>query len=506
MDSQQFREFGKAAVDFLADYFDNIRDRGVLPSVLPGYLQPLIPTEVPEKGEKWQDILNDMERVIMPGITHWHSPNFHAYYPTANSYPGIVGEMLSTGLGVLGFNWLASPACTELEVAMMNWMGKLLDLPDEFLNCSEGPGGGVIQGSASETTLICLLATKERYVRKYLLKHPEMTESEIKGKLVAYSNDQSNSSVEKAGLIGSMKMRLLPCDEEGRLTGATLKEAIVNDRNAGLIPCYLIATLGTTPTCAFDDLEELGLVCKEEDLWMHVDAAYAGTALCCPEYRYLMKGMEYVESFNFNPHKWMLVNFDCSALWVRNAQYLVEALNVERIYLKHKHMGATPEYLHWQIPLGRKLRSLKVWFVLRTYGVEGVRKHVRNQVALAKYFEKLVRQDDRFQVHSSNLGLVCFKLKGDCSLTQNLHEKLTNDKQIFVVPCKFKGNFLIRFVVAARLTEVIDIDFAWSEILKCTSSILSTTDGVNFVKPISKVSNIQVSYNQNGKICTEKSK
>lgn len=227
-----------------------------------------------------------------------------------------------------------------------------------------------------------------------------MSEAEIKGKLVAYSSDQSNSSVEKAGLLGSMPMRLLPTDAEGRLGGEALLEAIQNDKKLGLIPCYVVANLGTTPTCAFDKLEELGPICERENLWLHIDAAYAGTAFVCPEYRYLMKGVEFAQSFNFNPHKWMLVNFDCSAFWVKNAKYLVEAFNVERIYLKDDHQGLTPQYRHWQIALGRRFRALKLWFVLRIYGQEGIQNHVRKQIGLAKYFESLVSKDLRYDSFS----------------------------------------------------------------------------------------------------------
>ncbi|KAJ8969859.1 hypothetical protein NQ314_001543 [Rhamnusium bicolor] len=395
MDIQQFREFGKAAVDYIADYFETIRDRPVLPSVQPGYLGELLPREPPQSGESWQDVLQDVDRIIMPGLTHWHSPNFHAYYPTAHSFSCSRWRNDECRIRIHDLVQVASPAYTELEVAMMNWLGKLLHLPDEFLNCSEGPGGGVIQGSASEVTFV------------------ELTEADIKGKLVAYSSDQSNSSVEKAGLLGSMPMRLLPSDKQGRLTAATLIEAIEKDKSQGLIPCYVVANLGTTPTCAFDDLSELGPVCNRENIWLHVDAAYAGTAFVCPEYRHLMKGVEYSDSFNFNPHKWMLVNFDCSAMWVKDAKYLVEAFNVERIYLKDNHKGLAPEYRHWQISLGRRFRALKLWFVLRIYGVEGIQKHVRHQISLAQYFEKLVKSDKRFQLCTSSMGLVCFRLKGE---------------------------------------------------------------------------------------------
>ncbi|KAJ8939238.1 hypothetical protein NQ318_015196 [Aromia moschata] len=472
MDVQQFREFGKAAVDYIADYFQTIRDRPVLSSVHPGYLGELLPPEPPQSGESWQDVLQDVDRIIMPGLTHWHSPNFHAYYPTAHSFPAVVGEMMSAGFGCVGLSWVASPAYTELEVAMMNWLGKLLHLPDDFLNCSEGPGGGVIQGSASEVTFVALLAAKEKKVKDLRLLHPELTEADIKGKLVAYSSDQSNSSVEKSGLLGSMPMRLLPTDEKGRLTSAALIEAIEKDKAQGLIPCYVVACLGTTPTCAFDDLTDLGPVCIRENIWLHVDAAYAGTALACPEYRYLMKGVEFADSFNFNPHKWMLVNFDCSAMWVKDARYLVEAFNVERIYLKDNHKGLAPEYRHWQISLGRRFRALKLWFVLRIYGVEGIQKHVRHQISLAKHFEELARNDARFEVCTSSMGLVCFRLKGNNQLTQDLLEKVQDRKNIYVIAGKFHGKFVIRFAICSRLTQISDVEYAWQEFLSQAESIV----------------------------------
>lgn len=472
MDSDQFRDFGKAMVDYIANYMDTIRDRPVLPSVQPGYLHQMIPKEVPEKSENWQDVLQDVERVIMPGVTHWHSPNFHAYYPTANSYPAIVGEMLSAGIGCIGFSWMASPACTELEVEMMNWLGKLLDLPDKFLNCAEGPGGGVIQGSASDATLVALLAAKEKTVREILKRHPHLTEGDIKAKLIAYTSDQANSSVEKAGILASVPMIHLESDDKQRLAGSTLREAIRRDRDRGLIPFYVVATLGTTGTCAFDDLEDLGIVCNEEDLWLHVDAAYAGSAFICPEYRHLMRGIELVDSFNFNPHKWLLVNFDCSAMWVKDAQYLVEAFNVERIYLKHQHDSIAPDYRHWQIPLGRKFRAIKLWFVLRIYGAEGLRRHIRKQVSLAQKFEQMVKSDKRFEICSSSMGLVCFRLRGEDQLTQMLLDKLNERKKLYVIPCHFQGKLIVRFAVCSRLTEVEDIEYAWREIVGQTDDVL----------------------------------
>lgn len=307
-------------------------------------------------------------------------------------------------------------------------------------------------------------------------QNPNLTEAEIKGKLVAYTSDQANSSVEKAGLLGSMKMRLLPADENCVLRGETLLEAIRKDKADGLIPCYAVATLGTTGTCAFDNIYEMGLVCNQENVWLHIDAAYAGSAFVCPEYRHLLNGVEYADSFDFNPHKWMMINSDCSAMWVKDAGYLVDAFNVDRIYLPSKHEGQVPNYRHWQISLGRRFRALKVWFVLRIYGVEGIQQHIRNQIALANYFEELVNSDDRFEVCTTNMGLVCYRLKGPDEANKKMLEKLTDRKNIYVIPCYYQGKYVIRFVVCSRFTEKKDIDYAWKEICDVAEEIAIPQD------------------------------
>ncbi|KAG6452541.1 hypothetical protein O3G_MSEX007676 [Manduca sexta] len=466
MDAQEFREFGKEVIDLLADYVENIRDRDVLPSVDPGYLQKMLPEEPPEEPEHWKEIIKDFNDAIMPGITHWHSPQFHAFYPTGNSYASIVGNILSDGLAVVGFSWMASPACTELEVITMNWLGKLLGLPEEFLNCSSGPGGGVIQGSASEATLVGLLVAKDKTIRMHQKDNPDLDGDMFKPKLVAYTSDQCNSSVEKAGLLGSMKMRLLKADSDGRLRGDTLAKAMEEDRAQGLIPCYVVANLGTTGTCAFDPLDELGPVCSEANVWLHVDAAYAGAAFMCPEYRHLMKDIEYADSIVVNAHKWMPVNFDCSAMWVKNGYDIMRAFDVQRIYLDDmKNNMKIPDYRHWQMPLGRRFRSLKLWTVMRIYGAEGLRKHIRTQISLALHFAKLVRADDRFLVEPEPcMGLVCFRLKDGDMITKQLLDNLTKKKKVFMVAGSFRTRYVIRFVICSRLTTENDVNYSWSKI------------------------------------------
>ncbi|XP_075212793.1 aromatic-L-amino-acid decarboxylase [Lycorma delicatula] len=474
MEHKQFSEFANAMVEYIGNYLENIRDRSVLPTVEPGYLRPLIPDTAPETPDKWQDIMKDIERVIMPGVTHWHSPRFHAYFPTANSYPAIVADMLSDAIACIGFSWMASPACTELEVVMLDWLGKMLGLPKEFLACSGGKGGGIIQGTASEATLVALLGAKARAIRRSKIEHPDWSDYDIISKLVAYASDQAHSSVERAGLLGGVRFNLLPTDNHFRVEGETLEEAIKKDKEEGLIPFFVVATLGTTSVCSFDHLDQIGPVCKNLDVWLHIDAAYAGSSFICPEYRYLMKGADFADSFNFNPHKWMLVTFDCSAMWLKDPSDVVNAFNVDPLYLHHDKQGSTPDFRHWQIPLGRRFRSLKLWFVMRLYGVSNLQAHIRKQIGLAHEFESLVLKDPRFEIIGDVLmGLVCFRLKGSNEINEALLKRINGNGKIHLVPSKISGTYFLRFAVCSRYTESSDIQFSWQEIKSLATDVLA---------------------------------
>ncbi|XP_011314303.1 aromatic-L-amino-acid decarboxylase [Fopius arisanus] len=465
MDPESFKDFAKEMADFIANYLENIRDRRVLPTVEPGYIKPLLPSEAPQTPERWEDIMGDIERVIMPGVTHWHSPRFHAYFPTAQSYPAIVADMLSGAIACIGFTWIASPACTELEVVMLDWLGKMLDLPKEFMACSGGKGGGVIQGTASEATLVALLGAKAKKIRQVKEEHPEWSDTEITGKLVAYASYQAHSSVERAGLLGGVQFKLVDVDAKYKMRGDSLAEVIRQDKEKGLIPFYAVATLGTTCSCAFDRLDEIGPVCNKEEIWLHVDAAYAGSAFICPEFRYLMKGIERADSFNFNPHKWMLVNFDCSTMWLKDPTYVINAFNVDPLYLKHDMQGSAPDYRHWQIPLGRRFRALKLWFVLRIYGVENLQKFIRGHVALAKEFEQLVLTDSRFEIVAEVvLGLVCFRLKASNDVNETLLKRINGAGFIHLVPSKINDTYFLRLAICSRFSEKKDIENSWKEI------------------------------------------
>uniref|UniRef100_A0A668AXE8 Aromatic-L-amino-acid decarboxylase n=1 Tax=Myripristis murdjan TaxID=586833 RepID=A0A668AXE8_9TELE len=471
MDAAEFRRRGKEMVDYVADYLENIEKRQVYPDVEPGYLRSMIPTEAPLEPELYEDVIKDVERVIMPGVTHWHSPYFYAYFPAATSFPAMLADMLCGAIGCIGFSWAASPACTELETVMLDWLGKMLQLPEDFIAGTHGHGGGVIQGTASEATLVALLAARCKAVRLAQASDPARTEAEIFSKLVAYTSDQAHSSVERAGLIGGVRMRKVPTDSKYAVKGETLKNMVEEDKKAGLIPFFFCATLGTTPSCAFDHITELGPICNANKIWMHIDAAYAGSAFICPEFRPLLNGVEFADSFNFNPHKWLLVNFDCSTLWVKKRSDIIGAFKMDPLYLKHENQESGRGFFFFFDRL--RFRSLKMWFVFRLYGLTGLQAHIRKQVGLAKEFESLVKADKRFEICADVImGLVCFRLQGSNELNKALLKKINDAKQIHLVPCQLSGSFVLRFAICARTTESRHVQEAWQHITQLTFELL----------------------------------
>lgn len=431
MDSIEFRKRGKEMVDYIADYMENIKNRRVTPDVEPGYLKNLLPNEAPVEGENWDKIMLEVENKIMPGITHWQHPDFHAYFPAGNAYPSILADMLSSGLGIVGFSWAASPACTELETIVIEWLGKMSGLPkfmlpfeklaeslDENMNSpiiktnnnfsfvdeeSEldinpngshfrpHSGGGVILGTASECVLISMLSARRKAIVNYKKNVSIEEDGTILNKLVAYGSKLAHSCVEKAAMISLVKIRLLDTDENYSLRGETLAKAIQDDIDQGLIPFFVCGTFGTTSCCSFDNVNEIGPICQKYDVYLHIDAAYAGNALICPELRVYMKGIEYADSINSCTNKWLLINFDCSCLWVKDKYCVTQALSVDPIYLQYRQMDKTIDYRHWGIALSRRFRSLKLWFTIKTYGLNGLQNYIREHVRLAKAFENLVK-------------------------------------------------------------------------------------------------------------------
>jgi aromatic-L-amino-acid decarboxylase len=464
MNAAEFRKVGREMVDYIADYLETIGTRRVLPEVKPGYMADLLPDRAPVKPEPWSNIMADVDRVIIPGITHWQHPRFHAYFPAGNSYPSILADMLSDAIGCVGFSWAASPACTELETIVLDWLAKMIGLPQIFWH-EHGIGGGVIQGSASECVLVSMLAARHSALEELKIQHPTVDDGVLLSRMVAYCSKLAHSCVEKAGMLSLIKMRELNIDEEFSLRGPVLQKAIDEDRRNGYFPFFVCATLGTTAVCSFDNLEELGLVCDREGLWLHVDAAYAGSALICPEKRHILRGIEHVKSFNMNPNKWMLVNFDCSTMWVSNRTALMSALTVDPLYLRHSHSDKAIDFRHWGIPLSRRFRALKLWFVIRTYGVEGLQNYIREHCRLAKLFEGLVKSDARFEVKGRvTLGLVCFRLKVGNTATQVLLRAINMSGKLHMVPAVINDDYVIRFAVCSPKATDADIKYAWQTI------------------------------------------
>lgn len=462
MTAEQFRQYGKQVVDWIADYYARIESLPVLSQVRPGEVREALPKHPPLRGEAFESVLRDMDKVVLPGVTHWQSPNFFAYFPANASGPAILGDLLSSALGVQGMLWATSPACTEMESHVLDWLVPMLGLPEKFLSSSTG--GGVIQDTASSATLCAMLAARERATS--YTTNLRGTE----GKLVAYTSTQAHSSLEKAAMIagiGLNNLRLVEVDQNFALKPAALKLQVEKDCAAGMVPFFVCGTVGTTSSNAMDPLPAIASVCREHNLWFHVDAAMSGTAALCPEFRHYQQGVEHADSYCFNPHKWMFTNFDCDCFYVADRKALINTLSILPEYLKNKatESAAVFDYRDWQIPLGRRFRSLKLWFVIRHYGVEGLQFHVRRHVEIAQSFAGWVRQDARFElVAPVPLNLVCFRYRGSEEDNQRLMDRLNHGGDLYLTHTRLADQFVLRFCVGQTNTTMKHVERAWQRI------------------------------------------
>ncbi|XP_056134131.1 histidine decarboxylase [Lampris incognitus] len=499
MQAEEYNHRGKEMVDYITDYLGSIRERRVIPDVKPGYMRDLLPDSAPPEPEDWDSIFQDIEKVIMPGVVHWQSPHMHAYYPSLTSWPSLLADMLADAINCIGFTWASSPACTELEMNVMDWLCKALGLPSFFLHHHpDSRGGGILQSTVSESTLVALLAArKDKILQLQAGLDQDIDVSVLNARLVVYASDQAHSSVEKAGLISLVKIRFLPTDEHFSLRGAMLKQAIREDRRRGLVPFMLCATLGTTGVCAFDNLSELGPICKEVGLWLHVDAAYAGSAYFCPELRWSLEGIDFADSFVFNPSKWMMVHFDCTAFWVKDKYKLQQTFSVDPVYLRHENSQAATDFMHWQIPLSRRFRSLKLWFVMRSFGLKNLQAHIRHGIEMARLLESHIRNDCNFEVPAKrHLGLVVFCLKGGNALTQELLRRLTRSGTMYLIPADIHTKRIIRFTVTSQFTTSDDILKDWSIISKTASNLLAE------MQPLSNTEELHAKEDEVTRICS----
>lgn len=466
---EEFRQNGHKFVDWMSDYLENIADYPPKSQVNPGDIRQQIPLEAPNNSETIDTIFKDFKEIILPGMTHWQSPNFFAYFPGNGSYPSLLAEMLTATLGAQCMIWETSPAAAELEERMMEWLKDLMGIPSQM--------EGVIQDTASTATLCALLSAREDVTDWEINKHG------FNHNLRVYASEHIHSSIDKAvkiAGIGHSNLVKVACDQNYALLPEELEKAIEQDLAAGKIPCCVVAGIGTTSTTAIDPLRPIGEICQKYNVWLHVDAAYAGTALALPEMRWICDGLEYADSLVFNPHKWMFTNFDCTAYFVKDTYKLLNTFEIMPEYLKTRVDSEVNNYRDWGIQLGRRFRALKLWFVLRNYGKEGIRTVLRNHINWAK------KQEDRFEAHPdfeimapTPLNLVCFRYHPGGKLPMEelnkLNEKLLHELnetgKAYFTHTKLEGQYVIRWVMGNTYLEENHILAAWDLIQETAKSL-----------------------------------
>ena len=461
MNNAEFRTWAHQLADRMADYYENIETYPVKSNVKPGEIIAQLPDAPPADSEDMSQIISDFERIIMPGITHWQSPNFFAYFPANGSYPSILAEMLTASLGVQGMVWDTSPAAAELEETVMNWLKTMCGLPTNW--------EGVIQDTASTSTLVAILSAREK-LSNYGINENGFENS---SKLRVYCSTEAHSSVEKAvkiAGIGRKNLVKIATDVQYRMNPDMLHKAITDDIAAGLFPLCVVAALGTTGCTSIDPLGKIASICEEYKIWLHVDAAYAGSALLLPEYRWMIEGIEKADSFVFNPHKWMFTNFDCSAYFVKDKEALIRTFEILPEYLKTASRGLVNDYRDWGIQLGRRFRALKLWFVIRSFGVTQLQEKIREHIIMAHWLEHEVIDDRNFEIMAPvPLSMVCFRYRPACIVgTENLNRvnedllrKLNASGKIFLTHTKLNGQYTLRMSIGGTLTTQQHVEKAW---------------------------------------------
>jgi aromatic-L-amino-acid/L-tryptophan decarboxylase len=472
MDRETFRKHAHEVVDWIADYYQNIESYPVKSQAQPGDVLRRLPASAPDKGEPFENIMRDFTDIILPGITHWQHPSFFAYFPANSSYPSILGEMLTAALGAQCMIWQTSPAAAELEERVMQWLASITGLPGDFT--------GVIQDSASSSTLCAVLSAREA-VTGFAANERGLRQTAA---LTAYGSSETHSSIEKdikiAG-IGKENLRKVGTDGNFAMLPEDLDQALAEDKKKGFLPCIVVASVGTTGSTAVDPVREIGEICKKHGVWLHVDAALAGSAMVLPENRWMIDGLELADSYVFNPHKWLFTNFDCSAYFVRDKGALIRTFEIMPEYLKTKEDSAVNNYRDWGVQLGRRFRALKLWFVLRTFGVEGLRRTVGGHTRWAGEFAGRVEQAENFELLAPvPLNTVCFRyLPAGISDAEEINringellEAVNATGNMYITHTKLSGKYALRLVVGQTYVERRHVEAAW-ELLNITAGSLS---------------------------------
>ncbi len=470
VDIETFRKHGHEFIDWVADYYKEVEKYPVRASVTPGQVKSQLPQNPPLKGESMEKIFADFQEIILPGISHWQHPGWFAYFPANTSPPSILAEILTAGLGAQCMVWATSPAATELEEVVLSWLGQMLGLPANMQ--------GVIQDTASTATLCALLSAREK------ASNFSINEQGFDHPLTVYASEEAHSSIEKDVKIagfGKTNLRNIPTDENLALIPASLEEAIIRDKNEGKKPACVIATIGTTSSTAIDPLEAIGQICRRHNIWLHVDAAFAGAAAMLEEKREMLQGMEYVDSFVVNPHKWLLTNFDCSAYFVKEPEVLTKTFAIQPEYLKTSQDKEVKNFRDWGIQLGRRFRALKLWFVLRSYGINGLKEMLRNHLELAQTFKSWVEEDKNFQLMAPvNLSLICFRFKPEGKSAEELNylnelllKRINDTGQVFLTHTTLKNQYALRMAIGQRTTSKKQVQEAWDLIQEKAQELMT---------------------------------
>jgi aromatic-L-amino-acid decarboxylase len=470
MTTEEFRKHAHELVDWMAGYMDNVEKYPVKSPVKPGDIFNQLPDDPPLKPESFDTFMKDFGEIIMPGISHWQSPNFFAYFPANTSPPSILAEMIISTISAQCMIWETSPAATELEEKMMIWLRDLIKLPKNF--------EGVIQDTASTSTLAAILTAREKATDFFINEEGAVNSATLR----VYCSEQTHSSVEKAvkiSGIGRKNLVKIPVRKDFTIDVQKLREAVESDKKAGFRPCCVIATLGTTGTTAVDPLKAIGRICAENGIWLHVDAAMGGTALILPEYQWMLDGREFIDSLVFNPHKWMFTNFDCSAYFVKNPAYLIKTFEILPEYLKTRTRGKVNDYRDWGVPLGRRFRALKLWSVIRMYGVEGLQEKIRYHIKLARRLAEMIAKENDFQTLAPvTINVVCFRYKPKGigeeevnKLNETLNHKLNDSGKIYLSHTVINGIYTLRMVTGQTNVRIENVDRAW-DLIKRTARTL----------------------------------
>ncbi|MDX3852395.1 pyridoxal-dependent decarboxylase [Streptomyces sp. AK02-01A] len=480
MTPQEFRQYGHATVDWIADYWERLESLPVAPDVEPGQVRSLLPARPPERGEPFESLLRDMDDIVVPGLLHWQHPRFFGYFPANTSGPAVLADLLSAGLGVQGMSWATGPACTEMEEHVLDWLVEILGLPDHFRSGSRG--GGVIQDTASSALLVSLVAALQRAG-----KGAVRSDGVGARRYGIYVTAETHSSAVKAAVItglGERTVRYVRTDPATLALDADhLRTLVLRDLADDITPLLAVATVGTTSTTAVDPVAAIGRVSREHGIWLHVDAAYAGVAAVCPELRWLNDGVaEYADSYCTNPHKWLLTNFDCDTFWVADRAWLTGALTILPEYLRNapSESGLVTDYRNWQIPLGRRFRALKLWAVIRWYGVEGLRRHIREGVATAARLAEWIRADERFELTAPHpLSLVCFRLRTPPGTDadeagRRLLDRVNASGTTFLTHSRIDGRITLRIATGGTFTRPHHVEQAWQCLVREADRLLAS--------------------------------